>query len=267
MIRTLRIVVGGLAAAGLFAACSNDLSSPIASGSARLSGSAAGGGSTTGAGGSTTGGGGTTSGGGKTACTNTLSVSGSATEALTGNAFSASYVLVACQSKTRVWMTATDLATGRVVWQSVPDLAGTIAIWTLPYTLTSYRIDAHAVAGSTGLTVANASTVISTMEVLPCTPFVNETATVGYYSIWPAVWAATDAQDCGRAGHVHLQITNLSSGRVELDYPTLALSSFIDFEGAIVSYNTPYRVYAELVSNSGEVLATSSKDIVSSPLR
>lgn len=261
MIRTLRIVVGGLATAGLFAACSSDLSSPIAIGGARFSGS-------TGSGGGSVGGGiDVGAGGGKVGCTNALTLSGSATEALTGNAFSTSYVLVACQSKTRVSMTATDLATGAVVWQSVPDLAGTIAIWTLPYTLTSYRIDARAVAGSANTLVATASTVISTLDVIPCTPFVNETATVGYWGIYPAVWAASDAQDCGRAGHVHLRITNLSNDRVELDYPSLGLSSFIDFEGAIVSYNTPYRVYAELVSRDGAILANSTREIMSSPLR
>jgi hypothetical protein len=136
MIKALRIAVGGLAVAGLFTACSTEPSSPVASSGARLSGSLDGGGAT--GGGGTTGGGSTT-GGGKATCTNALTVAGSATEALTGNAFSATYVLTACQSKTRVSMTATDLGTGAVVWSSVPDLAGTIAIWTLPYTLTSYR--------------------------------------------------------------------------------------------------------------------------------
>ena len=253
MIRTLRFVVVGFAVAGLFTACSTDLASPIPDGGARFSGSASGGGST--------------GGGGKAPCTNSLSVSGSATEALLGNAFSATYVLSACQSKTRVSMTATDLATGAVVWNSVPDLAGTIALWRLPYTLTSYRIDARAFAGSTNTLVASASTVVSTLDVIPCTTFVHETATVGYWGIYPAVWAATDAQDCGRAGTVHLRITNLSTDRVELDYPSLGTSSFIDFEGPIVSYSTPYRVYAELIARDGEILATSSTDVVSSPLR
>jgi hypothetical protein len=164
-------------------------------------------------------------------------------------------------------MTATDLSTGAVVWASVSDLAGTIALWNMPYTLTSYRIDAQAVAGSTNAVVATGSTVVSTLDVIPCTPFVHETATVGYWGIYPAVWAATDAQDCGRGGTVHLRITNLSSDGVELDYSGLGVSTFIDFEGAIVSYNTPYRVYAELVAQDGEILGTSSTDVTSSPLR
>ncbi len=259
MIRTFRFVVGGFAVAGLLTACSNDLASPIIEG-ARFSGSASGGGAT--GGGGSTGGGGT-----KATCTNTLTVSASATEALAGNAFSATYVLNSCQSKTRVSMTATDLSTGAVVWASVSDLAGTIALWNMPYTLTSYRIDAQAVAGSTNAVVATGSTVVSTLDVIPCTPFVHETATVGYWGIYPAVWAATDAQDCGRGGTVHLRITNLSSDGVELDYSGLGVSTFIDFEGAIVSYNTPYRVYAELVAQDGEILGTSSTDVTSSPLR
>ena len=244
-------------AAGSLAACSNDLASPMAPKSASFSGSASGGGGAAGGGGGST----------KTACTNTLAVSATATEALAGNAFSATYVLNSCQSKTRVSMTATDLASGRVVWSSITDLAGTIALWNLPYTLTSYRIDARAVAGTTNTLVATASTVVSTLDPIACTPFVHETATVGYWGIYAAVWAATDAQDCGRAGTVHLQITNLNTGGVEMDLADLAVSTFVDFEGPIVSYSTPYRVYAELRTASGEILATSTNDVVSSPLK
>lgn len=268
MIRTSRSILGGLAVATLLAACSGDVLSPTADASARFSGgSATGGGGGGGGGGGSTGGNTGGGGGGKVSCTNTLSVAGSATEALTGNAFQATYVLNACQSKTRVQMTATDLTTGNVVWQSVADLAGTIALWNLPYTLTSYRVDARAYAGSTGLLVATGSTVISTLDPLPCDVFVHETATVGYYTIWPAIWAATDAQDCGRGGSVHLRITNLATGAVSLDYPGLGMSSFIDFEGAIVAYSTPYRIEAELRSPSGELMASSSTDVMSSVLR
>ena len=248
MNRIARTLLGGVATATLFAACSSsDIASPTA---ARLSGGSNAGGS-----------------GGKVSCTNTLTLSAAATEALTGNAFSASYVLVSCQSKNRVSMTATDLSTGQVVWQSVPDLAGTIALWTLPYKLTSYRIDATVISGSTGTVVATGSTVVATMDALPCDPFVHESATVGYWGIYPAIWAASDAQDCGRGGSVHLRITNMNSGRTELDYPGLGLSNMIDFEGAIVSYNTPYRVYAELRSSSGELLASSTTDVMSSVFR
>ena len=96
---------------------------------------------------------------------------------------------------------------------------------------------------------------------------VHENATVGYYGIYPAVWAATDVQDCGHGGTVHLQITNMASGQVELDYADVGFSSFIDFEGAIVSYNTPYRLYVEYRSPTGEVLGSTTKDIVSSVLK
>ncbi len=258
----------GVTATTLIAACSDGLRSPTGADTPLLATGSTGGGGT-GGGGSATGGGSTTGGGGggKTSCTNTLSVTGSATESLQGNQFQATYVLVNCQSKTRVSMTATDLATGNVVWSSVADLAGTIAIWTLPYKLTSYRIDARAYAGSANTLVATASTVISTLDPIPCDVFVHETATVGYYLTWPAVWAATDAQDCGRGGSVRLRITNLQSGRTEVDYPGLGLSSFIDFEGSVVPYSTPYRVLAELVTSTGEVLASSSADVMTSPLR
>ncbi len=262
----LRYLLGSMTAAALLSACSDGHRSPTGVDAPLLAtGSTGGGGSSTG-GGSATGGGGS-GGGGKVACTNTLSVAGSATESLSGNSFSATYVLVSCQSKARVSMTATDLTTGAVVWASVPDLAGTIAIWSLPYKLTSYRIDARAYAGSANTLVATASTVISTLDPLPCDVFVHETATVGYFGIYPAVWAATDAQDCGRGGSVRLRITNMLTGQVERDYPGLGFSSFIDFEGAVVPYSTPYRVYAELVSPTGEVLSSSTSDVTTSPLR
>ena len=258
MIRTLRFAIGGLVAATSLAACSSDVVSPSGTLTPRFSGGSA----AAGGGGTTTGGGGT-----KTSCTNTLAVTATATEALTGNAFSATYVLGACQSQTRVSMTATDLSTGAVVWVSAPDILGTIALWGMPYNLTSYRIDAVARAGLTNAAVATASTVVSTLDVLPCTSFVHETATVGYWGIYPAVWAVTDAQDCGQGGTVRLVITNMTTGNIEREYPVIGLSSFIDFEGSIVSYNTPYRVYAELHSRSGAVIATSTTDITSSPLR
>ena len=251
----LRYLLGGITAAALFTACGDRTQSPTGVAAPLLST------------GSTGGGGGGGGGGTKAPCTNTLTVSGSATEALSGNAFSATYVLASCQSKTRVSMTATDLTTGAVVWASVPDLAGTIAIWTLPYRLTSYRIDARAYTGITNTLVATASTVISTLDPLPCDAFVHETATVGYYGIYPAIWLATDAQDCGRGGMVHLRVTNLQTGQVELEYPQLGLSSFIDFEGAAVPYSTPYRISAELVSPTGEVLSSSTSDVRSSALR
>ena len=84
--------------------------------------------------------------------------------------------------------------------------------------------------------------MVSTLDPLPCDMFVHETVTVGCWGLYPAVWAATDAQDGGRGGTVHLPITNLSIGKVELESPALGRSSFIDFEGLIVSSNTPYRV-------------------------
>ncbi len=262
MSRSIRLVVGGVIAVGFLSACSHDAASPDSLTAPRFSG-----GSNSGGGGSAGGGSAGGGGGGKAACTPSLSVIGSATEALSGNAFSATYVFNSCQSKNRVNMTATDLATGQVVWQSVPDLAGTIAIWTLPYKLTSYRIDARAYSGSAFTLAATASTIINTLDPIPCTPFVHETATVGYWGIYPAIWAATDSQDCGMGGTVSLEITNLSNGKVELSYPSIGFSSFIDFEGSIVSYDTPYRLHAELHSSSGAMLDSSTTNVRSPVLK
>jgi hypothetical protein len=259
MNRTVQLLAGSFVAATLLTGCRGDITAPTSGSTPRFSGGSSVGGSA--GGGSVTGGGG--GGAPKPVCTNTLSVTATAAEALTGNSFSALYTLASCQSRTHVSLTATDLSTGAVVW-STPDVIGTTAVWTLPYNLTTYRVDATATSVSTGV-VATASTVVSTMVPLACDMFVRQTVTVGYWGIYPAVWAASSAQDCGRSGTVHLRITNLNSGLAELDYPTLGTSSFIDFEGPIVSYDTPYRVDAELVSRSGEVLARSSTNIVSSP--
>jgi hypothetical protein len=99
--------------------------------------------------------------------------------------------------------------------------------------------------------------VSTTVGPPPCQPFIRQTVTVGYWATFPAVWAATDAQACGLGATVHLQITNLKSGLVELDYPALPTTTFVDFEGSMVSYNTPYRVLVELRSSS-RVLASST---------
>ena len=222
-------------------------------------------------GGSGSGGGGVPSAGGggvvKPPCTTTLSLVASATESLARNSFSATYTLGSCQSRTRISMTATDLSNGVLVYSS-PDLIGSTAVWTLPYSLTSYRIIARAYSGVTGATLATATTTVDTLDALPCTTFVNETATVGYFGIYPAIWAATNAEPCGAPNaHIHVRITNLNSGRAEFDTITYGMSSLFDFEGAVVSYATPYEVDADLVSSSGAVLASSVSFVTSAPLR
>ena len=225
---------------------------------------AAGGSGGGGTGGAATGGGG---GGAKPPCTTALSVAATASQALTGNSFSATYTLVSCQSRTKVSLTATDIATGGIVYQS-PDLIGTTAVWTLPYTLTAYLIDARAYSGATGATLATTSTIVSTAQALPCTPAITETVTTGYWGIYPAVWNATNAQNCLIPNtRTHLRITNLNSGRVEYDTASPAMSWLLDYEGPIVSYNTPYRVDAELLDSSNSVLASSTQFATSAPLR
>ena len=219
---------------------------------------------------SATGGASAAGGGGvaKASCTNALSVTATASEALTGNSFVATYVLAACQSRTRVSMTATDLTTGRVAWTSPPDVIGTVAVWTLPYSLTTYRIDARAVAGTTNTLVATASTNVATLDALPCDRMIVETPTTGYWLTYPAIWATHAALDCGIPGvSVRLRITNLTSGRVELDYGPLALSSTIDYEGAALSYSTPYQVDAELRDFSDAVVMTSTAYVTTGPRR
>jgi hypothetical protein len=251
-----RFILGALAATALLTACSRDVLSPDMSASPKIvAGSGTSGGGTSGGGTGGSGGGGV-----KAPCTNKLSVTADVTQALSGNAFTATTVLAACQGKTKVYVTSTDLANGLPVFVSA-NLQGFIALWTLPSELTTYRVDAKAVDDNTGAVVATASTIVSTTAgPPPCQPFIRQTVTVGYYSIYPAVWAATDAQDCGSGGTVHLRITNLKSGLVELEYAVLPTTTFVDFEGPIVSYNTPYRVLSELRSSSGALIASSTTD-------
>lgn len=253
---TIRLVLGCVAATALLAACSGDPVAPQNSVSSKVVAAAPA---------ASSGGGGGGGSGVKPPCTNTLDVSASVAQALTGNAFTASTVLLACQSRTHVSLTVTDVTTGAQVY-SVPDLLGTVALWTLPYKKTTYRVDASAVALNAVVATAS-TTVTTTIDLPPCNAVIHQTVTVGYWLSYPAVWAATDAQDCGQGGFVHLVITNMNTGKVELDYGVLPTTSLVDFEGPIVSYNTPYHVYAELRSSSGEVRATSSSDIVSAPQR
>ena len=249
---TIRCVLGCVAATALLAACSGDPVAPQNSLSSKVVAAAPA---------ASSGGGG----GVRPPCTNTLDVSASVAQALTGNAFTASTVLNACQSRTHVSVTVTDVTTGALVY-SVPDLLGTVALWTLPYKKTTYRVDASAVALNAVVATAS-TTVATTLDLPPCDAVIHQTVTVGYWLSYPAVWAATAAQDCGQGGFVHLVITNMNTGKVEREYAVLPLTTTIDFEGPVVSYNTPYHVYAELRSSSGEVRATSSSDIVSAPQR
>jgi len=194
-------------------------------------------------------------------------VTGTASQALSGNSFTASYVLNSCQSKTKVAVTATDIATGYTVFSS-GDLIGTTVVWTLPYTLTSYQINARAYSGQTGATLATASTIVSTTTPVPCTPSITETVTTGYYGIYPAIWNGTNAQNCLIPGtSTRLRITNRSNGSVVYDTTTPVMSWMLDYEGAVVAYDTEYQVEAELLDSSGRVLASDTQLTRSTPLR
>jgi hypothetical protein len=235
-------------------------------------GSGGGGGTSTGGGGggTATGGVGATGGGGggtKVACVTTLSVTGTATEALSGNSFTAAYLLNSCQSKTKVSLTAVDIATGLTVYAS-PDLIGTTAVWTLPYTLTQYLVTARAYSGQTGVTLGTATTILSTTDRLPCTPSIVESVTTGYYGIYPAIWDGYNAQNCLTPNtSVRLRITNLATGQITYDVTTPVMSSMVDYEGAIVAYSNDYEFDADLLDASGAVLASDSHVVTSAPLR
>jgi hypothetical protein len=229
-------------------------------------GGGGGGGSTATGGGTATGGSGG-GGGTKVNCVNTLSVTGTATQALSGNSFTATYVLTSCQSKTKVSLTAVDIATGATVYSS-PDLLATTAVWTMPYTLTQYLVTARAYSGQTGVTVATATTILSTVDPLPCTPSIAETVTTGYWGIYAAIWDGYSAQNCFIPGtSVRMRITNMSTGLITYDSTSPYMSTMIDYEGPIVAYNTDYKFDVDLLDSSGSVLASDSHTVTSPPLR
>jgi hypothetical protein len=227
-------------------------------------GSGGGGGSTStggGGGGSTsTGGGG---GGGGTKCVNSISVTASATESLDGNSFNAAWALTKCQSQTRVQITATDTQTGALVYASALDPVGSTAFWTLPYRLTTYRIDANAWATVSGRNtlVATGSATVATLDALPCTPALVEAPTVGFIGLYPAIWEHHTGQDCGLGATVSVRITNMSSGSA-VYYPVTGVTQTIDYEGAGVPYSTPFHIQVEMHSATGDLMATDASDVV-----
>ena len=235
-------------------------------------GSGGGGGTTSGGGGSTsggttTGGGGGGGGGTKVNCTTTLSVSGTATQALSGNSFTATYVLGSCGSKTKVSINVVDIATGYTMFSN-PDLIGTTAVWTLPYTLTEYLVTARAFNGNTGATLATATTILNTTTPVPCTPSIVGSITVGYWGIYPAIWDGYNAQNCLIPGMtVHQRIINRASGQTVYDVNVPYMSQVIDYEGATVAYSTDYEFDVDLVDSSGNIVASDSQVVTSSPLR
>ena len=66
---------------------------------------------------------------------------------------------------------------------------------------------------------------------------------------------------------VHLRITNLRSGLVEYNGYGLPLVSLVDFEGAVVKYDTPHQVDVDVRGAGNEVLDSSSRLITTPPLR
>ena len=91
-----------------------------------------------------------------------------------------------------------------------------------------------------------------------------EAPTVSYWLTYAAIWAHHSANDCGLGGYVNLRITNLTTGIVELNY-NLGMTATLDYEGAAVSYGTPYHIQADLHSATGELLASSGVDVITSP--
>ena len=178
----------------------------------------------------------------------------------------ASYSLAWCGGPTTVILSATNVATGAVEWSQYAT-ATTALTWATPRFSTTYRVEATAYDGAAVL--ARSTATVTTIAPPPnCATLTNQNLSVGYWGIYAAVWVSTTARDCGYGmTSVHLRITNLRSGLVEYDRYGLPLVSLVDFEGAVVKYDTPYQVEVEVRGAGNEVLDSSSRLITTSPLR
>jgi hypothetical protein len=179
----------------------------------------------------------------------------------------ASYSLVWCAGTSTVLMSATNTITGVMEWSQYAT-ATTDLLFPSPQFSSNYRIDVTAYDG-VGVVLARASTTLTTMAApLNCATITNENLSTGYWGIYAAIWISTTAKDCGYGRtSTHMRITNLNSGLVEYDLSGLSLVSFIDFEGSITKYDTPYRIDIDVVGAANEVLDSSSQTIITPPLR
>ncbi len=249
----------------------------IASGGANAGGVNAGGGTTTGGGTATGGGGGTTTGGGggggggggKAVCAPITAFTSVATIRPGAMGITSSYAIAPCTPRNRVTITATNVATGLLEFQSPVDFPGTSISFDSPGFATAYRVDLVVRGFSSGAVLDQRSIVVTTPAAPPnCATIVNYNLSTGYWINWAAIWTAYTVQDCGYGRQsVDVRVTNLDSGQVEYENPNFPMSTVFDYEGAVTSYSTTYQIDVEVRGAVGELLDARSSTIITPPMR
>jgi len=173
---------------------------------------------------------------------------------------------VFCLGPTNAYVTFTNSSTGAVEFSGYAS-AGSVFV-PRPHGTTTYDVAATLYDAANGSVLTTATDTVSTGTLPPnCATLTNFNITTGYWGIYPAIWISTTAKDCGYGGqHVHVQVTDVSTGDIATQYDT-GMSSLIDFEGAVVKYGSDYRFDVDVRGADNEVLDTRSAVVTSAPLR
>ena len=171
---------------------------------------------------------------------------------------------VFCIGATNVLVTLTNASTGLVEFTGYAS-SGSIR-FASAHANTTYNVAATMYDATNARVLATATGSAATGVLPPnCATITNLNVTTGYWGIYPAIWISTSARDCGYGGqHVHVQVTDISTGVISTQYDA-AMTSVIDFEGAIVKYNNDYRFDVEVRGTDNELLDSRSVVVRSSP--
>jgi hypothetical protein len=185
---------------------------------------------------------------------------------------SASYTLDPCTSRGTVRVDFVNTATGLIESSVIdPGLDLTTGryttTWAAPQFASNYRVDFTVTDKKNGSFYQKASTTTTTPAAIAnCATITKNNLTSGYWGPYAAIWESYTATNCGYGRQrVELRVTNLSSGQVVYDAPYWGLDGLLDYEGAVVAYNTPYQFDVEVHGVSGELLDSQSQTIWSAP--
>lgn len=196
-----------------------------------------------------------TGGGGKTACTPTISLTGSTSTVSGERSLTASFV-TACASKSHVTIEATNLSNGTIAWTAPVDNINTSYTWNAPLFGTSYRLDAK-LYSNLGPLLASATTSVTTKTApADCGPFLIANAKAGTTAAAYGVTAGYSLVWCGGTATVLLTATNTSTGVME--WAQYATTTTISFPNP--KFSTAYRIDVTAY-DAGVILAQASTNV------
>lgn len=262
--RAPRRLLLALSAAALLALGSNTVHAAGGTGGGGTGGGGGGGGTKSGLDAPTGGGG-----GGKAVCTVISGFTADGAYRPGSMDITATYGLNACAPRNRISITMTNLATGVVEFVSPVDFPGNSITYPTPDFATNYRVDLTVTALNTGLTIGSRSISLTTPAVAPnCATVSNYNLSAGYWVSWAAIWTQYAVLDCGYGRErVEFKVTNLDSGRVELDIPDASMNIMYDYEGSMVSYSTNYQIEVLVRGAAGELLDSHSETIATPAMK